>query len=159
MITKSQRVVLAGGSGFLGTRLAEALSARHYEVVILTRRPRPGAGAVRERQWDGETVTDWRTELDGAAAVVNLAGRSVNCRYTPQNRQEINESRVRSVGAIAQAIGQCVSPPPVWVQASSLAIYGDAGERWCDEAAPPGAGFPVETCLLWEKAFHEAVAL
>src|SRR5215216_3744872 len=129
MNTKPQRVVLAGGSGFLGSRLAEALTARNYEVVILSRRPRAVASSVRERQWDGETVGQWIMELDGAVAVVNLAGRSVNCRYTPKNRREINESRVRSVAAIGEAINRCACPPPVWVQAVSLAIYGDAADR------------------------------
>lgn len=158
MNKKPQRIVLAGGSGFLGTRLAEALTARNYEVVILTRKPRENSGPIRERQWDGKTVGEWATELDGATAVVNLAGRSVNCRYTPQNRREINESRVHSVAAIGEAIKSRAHPPAVWVQAGSLAIYGDAGDRWCDETASAGEGFPVETCRLWENAFNDAAS-
>jgi len=157
MQNKPQRVVLAGGSGFLGTRLAEELTARNYDVVILTRKPRQSSGPVRERPWDGQTLAEWATELDGATAVVNLAGRSVNCRYTPENRRDINESRVQSTNVIGAAIARCALPPPVWVQASSLALYGDAGERVCDESAQPGEGFPVETCLLWERAFNDAV--
>lgn len=157
MQNKSQRVVLAGGSGFLGTRLAEELAARNYEVVILTRKPRQSSGSARERHWDGQSLAQWAAELDGATAVVNLAGRSVNCRYTPQNRRDINESRVRSTNVIRAAIAGCAAPPAVWVQASSLALYGDAGERWCDENTPPGEGFPVETCRLWERAFDDAV--
>jgi uncharacterized protein len=156
MQNKPQRVVLAGGSGFLGTRLAEELAARNYDVVILTRKPRR-SGSVRELAWDGQSLAEWATELDGASAVVNLAGRSVNCRYTPENRRDINESRVQSTNVIGAAIARCFLPPPVWVQASSLALYGDTGERLCDESTPPGEGLPVETCLLWERAFNDAV--
>jgi uncharacterized protein (TIGR01777 family) len=84
---------------------------------------------------------------------VNLAGRSVNCRYTEENRREIVQSRVDSVKAIAEAIRRAGTPPEVLVQAGSLAIYGDPGERDCDEASPPGTGFSAETCVAWEEAF------
>jgi uncharacterized protein (TIGR01777 family) len=94
--------------------------------------------------------------LNGARAVINLAGKSVNCRYTAENRREINESRVNSVTAIGEAIRACSKPPSVLVQSASLAIYGDAGDDWCDETTSPGDGFAVETCLLWEKAFADS---
>lgn len=149
----SRRVVLAGGSGFLGQALADDLSKSGYEVVILTRSPRRIGGPGKEVGWDGKTAGEWTKHLEGAEAVVNLAGRSVNCRYTPENRREIIGSRVESVSAVNQAIARCGAPPRVLVQAASLAIYGDAGERLCDEGAPPGEGFSVEVCLLWEKAF------
>jgi uncharacterized protein len=96
--------------------------------------------------------------MDGAEAVVNLTGKSVNCRYTPDNRREIIASRVDSVRAIGQAIRACQRPPSAWVQAASLAIYGDPGPRVCDETAPAGEGFNAEVCMLWEQAF-EAVPL
>lgn len=148
------RIVLAGGSGFLGHSLAHELMARGYEVIVLTRSP--AAGPIKQARWDGKTIGDWASYLDGARAVVNLTGKSVNCRYTPENRREINESRVDSVKAVDEAISKCRQPPKVLVQAASLAIYGDAGDRLCDETAQPGEGFPVETCLLWEKAFNAA---
>lgn len=144
------RIVLAGGSGFLGMRLAHELAAADYDVVVLTRSPR--AGKIRECSWDGRSQGEWAREIDGAKAVVNLTGRNVNCRYTPANRKEIIESRVHSVEAVGEAIRRSATPPKVWVQTSSLAIYGDPGDRICDEKAPHGQGFPVETCELWEDA-------
>jgi uncharacterized protein (TIGR01777 family) len=148
------RVILAGGSGFLGRSLAEELSRQGREVVILSRTPkRDSPGPAREVAWDGRSVGEWAGLLEGAEAVVNLAGRSVNCRYTPANRREIVESRVNSVKAIGRAIRECAEPPKVLVQAASLAVYGDAGARVCDEGAPAGRGFSAETCVRWEEAF------
>lgn len=152
---KKPRAILAGGSGFLGKALARTLFDRGFEVITLTRTPKSARSeALRDVYWDGKTIGEWTRFIDGAEAVINLAGKNVNCRYTPENRREINESRTNSVRVLAAAIERCETPPKVWVQASSLAIYGDAGESWCDDTAPPGSGFPVETCLLWEKTFN-----
>jgi uncharacterized protein (TIGR01777 family) len=148
------RVVLAGGSGFLGRALAEAFERAGYEPVVLTRRVRQRGSRVRQVVWDGRTVGAWARELEGAAAVVNLAGRSVDCRHTPEHRREIVESRVDSVEAVGRAIAACQEPPKVLVQAASLAVYGDAGRRVCSEDAPAGRGFPVEVCLRWEQTFN-----
>jgi uncharacterized protein (TIGR01777 family) len=145
------RVILAGGSGFLGGALAEELARAGYEPVVLTRRVRKNS-RVRQVEWDGQTVGAWARELEGAAAVVNLSGRSVDCRHTPKHRREIVESRLGPVEAVGRAIRACEEPPAVLVQAGSLAIYGDAGRRICDENAPAGRGFPVEVCLRWEDA-------
>jgi uncharacterized protein (TIGR01777 family) len=153
MATPGPRVVVPGGSGFLGQALAADLAARGYDVVVFTRAPAAWRGPGRAVAWDGRTVGDWASELDGSLAVVNLAGKNVNCRYTPANRREIVDSRVDSVAAVGAAIQRCARPPAVWLQAASLAIYGDAGDALCDEDAPPGRGFPVETCLAWERAF------
>lgn len=153
---KTQRVVLAGGSGFLGHVLASDLVAAGYEVCVLTRSPRAHPNGVRDVAWDGRTVGAWVDAVDGATAIVNLAGRSVNCRYTPDNRREIIDSRVNSVRAVGDAIARCANPPAAWVQAGSLAIYGDAGDRICDESAPHGDGFAVEVCERWEAAFAAA---
>ena len=151
------RIVLAGGSGFLGQWLGRALVARGNDVIVLTRSPDsgPARDGVTYVPWDGRTRGDWTSAIDGAQAVVNLAGRSVNCRYTRENRREIVDSRVDSVRAVADAIRLAERPPAVLVQAASLAIYGDPGDASCDEAAPFGSGFSVETCIAWEKAFDE----
>lgn len=148
------KVILAGGSGFLGLALARSLAARDVDVVILARGPQPAGAPGRWVLWDGRTVEPaWAGELEGAHAVVGLAGKNVNCRYTPAALREINDSRVDSVRAVGAAIRACRRPPGAWVQAGSLAIYGDAGEHECDETTPPGTGIPVETCLKWEAAF------
>lgn len=156
---KGKRVVLAGGSGYLGQLLAKELVERGAQVIVLTRKPSSRQGPIQEAFWDGRTLGEWAQHLDGARGVVNLAGRSVNCRYTAENRREIVESRVDSVKVIGEAIRQCTVPPKVWVQAGSLAIYGDPGDKWCDENAPAGEGFPAEVCLAWEKAYNESAML
>ena len=149
----ARRVVLAGGSGFLGQCFAKELLAAGGEVDVLTRSP--GVNILgRAVAWDGSTVGDWARVLEGAAAVVNFTGKSVNCRYTPSNRRGILESRLRSVEALGRALNACTTPPPVWVQAASLAIYGSPGATVCDETAPPGSGFSVEVCQRWEEAFN-----
>src|SRR2546428_1165629 len=130
-LMKNERIILAGGGGFLGTLLARELGARGAEVIILARNPSQRGGG-KEVHWDGRNLGQWAEHLNGACAVVNLTGRSVNCRYTPENRREIVESRVESVKVIGEAIRRCAQPPRVVVQTSSLAIYGDTGERWCD---------------------------
>jgi uncharacterized protein len=149
------RIIIPGGSGFLGQSLARTLIQRGYDVCVLTRNAAGWRGPGAALEWDGRTLGPWTRQLDGALAVVNFTGRSVNCRYTPENRREMIESRVDSVRVVDRAIAECDRPPRVLVQSGSLAIYGDAGDRLCDETAPPGDGFPVETCLRWESAFNE----
>jgi uncharacterized protein len=146
------RVVLAGGSGFLGRALAEAFERAGYEPVVLTRRVRKSR--VRQVEWDGRTVRPWARELEGATAIVNLAGRSVDCRHTPKHKREIMESRIDSVEVLGRAIAACAEPPKVLIQSGSLAIYGDAGRRLCCEDAPAGQGFSVEVCQRWEHTFN-----
>ena len=151
-----KRVVLAGGSGFLGRSLAKKLLKKNYEVVVLTRSPRERTDGILEVKWDGKTLGEWIQYLNGAEAVVNLTGRSVNCPHTPENRREIVESRVNSVNDLAAAIDHASRPPRVWVQAGSLAYYGDLADEWCEENTPSGQGDAVEICRLWENAFRIA---
>lgn len=149
----ARRVVLAGGSGFLGQCFAKELLAAGGEVDVLTRSP--GLNILgRAVAWDGSSVGAWARVLEGAASVVNFTGKSVNCRYTPSNRRLILESRLRSVEALCAAFKLCTTPPATLVQAASLAIYGNPGPALCDESAPPGSGFSVEVCQRWEEAFN-----
>jgi uncharacterized protein (TIGR01777 family) len=149
------KIILAGGSGFLGQALGRTLAAGGWEVVVLSRRPRPGA-VFREVAWDGALAGGWAAELAGADALVNLTGRSINCVHTPANRREILESRLNAVRALAQGCARAKNPPPVWVQCSATGYYGNAGDRVCDESQPAGPGFLAETCRLWEEAFSAA---
>src|ERR1700682_2284508 len=110
------KVVIPGGTGQVGVMLSRAFHAAGHEVVILSRRPRPAAWRVVT--WNAETRGDWVTELDGADVVINLAGRSVNCRYNTENRRLIKESRVKSTQIVGDAIARASRPPRVWLQAS-----------------------------------------
>jgi hypothetical protein len=152
----AKRIVIAGGSGFIGTALARELVRRGCEVIVLTRRARQRGDGVREVVWDGEHAGDWIHFLEGAAAVVNLTGRSINCRHTPENLREIIASRVNSVTAIAAAIRQLPAPPRVWVQASATGFYGDTKDNVCDETAPAGGDSLAAICQQWENTFHAA---
>ena len=150
----SSKVILAGGTGFVGRSLTPLLLASGYEVVVLSRAPVSSrSGAVLSVHWDGKSLGDWAQALDGATALVNLTGRSINCRHTPANRREIIESRVDSVRVLGAALAQAKEPPAVFVQAAGIGIYGDAGDRWCDESAPHGDDFVTEVCEKWEAAF------
>lgn len=153
------KIILAGGSGFLGSSLATALQARGWETVVLTRSPREDrrAGPAREIAWDGRTTGDWVGELEDAIALINFTGRSVNCVHNAENRRLILESRVDSIRVLGEALARCSRPPGVWVQCASLAIYGNPGDRVCDETAPFADDFSALVCRQWEAAFADAV--
>lgn len=149
-------IVIAGGSGFIGTALAKAFAATNRPVFVLTRNPRPRTGGIREIQWDGEHAGDWVQCLEGAAAIINLAGRSINCRHTPENLREIADSRVNSVKAIAAGLATLKTPPCVWVQASATGFYGDTADRICNETAHSGSDTLAQVCRDWEQVFEMA---
>jgi hypothetical protein len=152
----SKRVIIAGGTGFIGSALAAEFTLRGFEVVVLTRSPRPRGDGVVEVAWNGVQAGAWEALLDGAAAVVNLAGRNLNCRHTPDHLREIVDSRVNSVKAIAAAIGRVKQPPRVWVQAGAVGFYGDTGEVVSDETARAGGDSLADVCQQWEAALAAA---
>ena len=151
-----QRIVIAGGTGFIGSALAREFASSGREVVILTRHPRERSAGIREILWDGEHPGDWIQCLDGAAAVINLTGKNINCPHTPENLRAIAASRVHSVNAISTAISQVSTPPPVWVQSSATGFYGDTGDRMCNETAPNGNDALAKVCRDWEAACESA---
>lgn len=144
-------VVIAGGSGFLGRNLARALQASGHHVVILTRSPKGPRSGFRELGWDARTVDDWKACLRGAAAVVNLVGRSVDCVKNASNCAEILRSRVDATRAIGLALRETPNPPSVWVQMSTAHIYGDPPAAVCDEDSPFGEGFAPMVGAAWEN--------
>jgi hypothetical protein len=160
------KIIIPGGSGQIGTVLARALHADGHHVVVLSRRPddRPW----RMVTWDGVTRGPWSQELDDADVVINLAGRSVNCRYTARNRREILDSRLASTRVIGEAIARARRPPRVWLQSSTATIYAHRYDAPNDEAsgiigghepgAPDAWNFSIDVATGWERAFNEAAA-
>jgi uncharacterized protein len=152
-----KKVVLAGGSGFLGQALARSLLADGYEVVVLGRSPAPLGASGRFVIWDGKQLGEWKEELEGAYALFNLTGRSVDCRYTEANRDLILNSRVHSTRVLGEAVGACSQIPKVWLNSSTATIYDDRrGDRDPhDEGSEDlGTGFSVSVAQAWEKAFE-----
>jgi uncharacterized protein (TIGR01777 family) len=149
-----KRVVLAGGSGFLGQSLVEVFLERKYEVVVLSRSPWERTDGVREVEWTGTHLGEWIKYLDGADAVVNLAGRNINCPHNAKNVSQIVGSRVNSVRAVAGALNHILHPPRVWVQAGAVGFYGNRGDQNCAEETPNGGDKLAEICREWENAFN-----
>jgi uncharacterized protein (TIGR01777 family) len=158
-----RRVVLAGGNGFLGQVLAQKLKAGGAEVIVLTRRQMAQEAGIIPVQWDGITLGPWTKHLEGAQAVLNLAGRSVNCRYHRRNRRSIMESRINSTRVLGEATAQCKRAPLVWLNSSTATIYKHSLVRPMEEAdgqigATPEAkdAFSVEVACEWEKTLNAA---
>lgn len=157
-----QRIVLAGGSGFLGHALSKELLARNYEVIVLTRSPRKRNDNAKEIAWDGKSPGEWTRFIDGADVVVNLAGKSVDCRYNGKNRREIINSRICPTRILGEAIAQSSRPPKAWLNASSATFYKHSFDQAWDESGEVGATpeakdeFSVEVIRQWERALNEA---
>ena len=151
------KIVIPGGTGQVGPILERAFAAAGHEVVILTRRP----AAANHVGWDGATLGAWARAIDGADVVVNLAGRSVSCRYTDDNLRQMMDSRVLSARAVGQAIAQASRPPRVWLQMSTATIYAHRFDAANDEVtgviggAEPGVpgywGYSVDIARNWEQ--------
>ena len=154
MSLSARRIVITGGSGFLGLSLATTLAELGAEVVLVSRHAPRRSGPWRHRLWDGRTSGDWAEELNGASGVVNLAGRSVDCRKTPENADAILRSRVESCRALGLACRGVARPPSVWVQMSTAHLYGDSLLP-CDEDSATGYGLAPDVARAWEEAFAE----
>lgn len=153
----SARIVIAGGSGFLGISLATHLTELGYDVVIFSRNPPKVSGPWRHVAWDAYSVGEWKSELDGAAGLVNLVGRSVDCVKTPDNCDEILRSRIEATRVLGVAMRAVAQPPPVWVQMSTAHIYGDPPEIVCTEDSPFGYGLAPTVGKAWEEEFHRCI--
>jgi uncharacterized protein (TIGR01777 family) len=158
------KIVIPGGSGQIGTLLARAFQKDGHEVVELSRSPSTNR-PWRVAAWDAETPGAWTAELEAADAVINLTGKNVNCRYTPENRLVIQQSRVDSTRVIGEAIARAARPPRVWLQAGTATIYAHRYDADNDEAtgiiggsepnAPDTWRFSIDVAKAWERAVDE----
>jgi uncharacterized protein len=154
-----RKIVLAGGSGYIGSVLANHLSLEFDQVVILSRTGRKEKNKIRTVIWDAKSLGDWVMELDGAEVLINLTGKNVNCRYTTKNRLEILESRLNATKVLGEAFKQLKAPPKTWIQIASATIYRHAEDRAMDEdTGEIGQGFSVDVCKKWEQAFWKESA-
>ncbi|HET7104820.1 MAG TPA: NAD-dependent epimerase/dehydratase family protein, partial [Terracidiphilus sp.] len=162
------RVVLPGGSGHIGQLLARYFQQNGHHVTVLTRKPY--AAEWQTMHWDGEHAGPWVRQLENAEVCINLAGRSVNCRYTAAHQREIYDSRIGATRLLNQVIGSLTNPPRVWLNASTATIYRHALDREMDEdtgelgggemisrnrRAPAKWDFSVRVAKEWERSFFE----
>jgi hypothetical protein len=166
----NNKIIIAGGTGFIGRSLAEYFATK-YQVIILTRNKtgvqhnnaftefevnKALASNIKLVEWNGKKLDAWAEEFDNASAVINLAGKSVNCRYTKKNRQEIFDSRILSTRVIGEAIKAVKNPPKLWINAASATIYRNALDRPQNEFnGEIQNDFSVQVCKLWEQTFFE----
>jgi uncharacterized protein (TIGR01777 family) len=156
------KIVIPGGTGQVGTILDRALTAEGHDVVLLTRSPT----GERQVRWDGATLGAWAEQIDGSDVVINLAGRSVSCRYTAANLEAMMSSRVESARVVGQAIAAAARPPRVWMQMSTATIYAhrfdaandeDSGRIGGDEPGAPGYwAYSVKIARNWEAEQERA---
>jgi len=148
------KIVIAGGTGFLGSALTTSFRGDGHDVVLLTRRPRkPG-----EVAWDpGSLSGDWPSTIDGADAVINLAGERLDAgRWTTARKASILQSRIGATSAIVAAMAKARRPPAVLVNASAVGVYGPHGSEALTEQSPPGTDFLASVCVAWETQALEA---
>ena len=154
-----KKIIIAGGSGFLGKSIMNYFDENNYEFVILSRQDFiPTKKNCNVKIWDAKNVGDWQAELENAEAVINLTGKTINCRYTDKNKKEILESRVDSTHAIGNAIMQCKNPPKLWINASAATLYKYTETfDHTEESKDFNDDFSTQVCLAWEKAFNSFV--
>ncbi|SFD14710.1 hypothetical protein SAMN05518672_101726 [Chitinophaga sp. CF118] len=151
---ENRKIILAGGTGFIGNGLIKYFG-KNNDIIILTRHPLASFGRVKYVQWDGKTLQGWEKYLENADLLINLAGKSVNCRYNEKNKQEIFDSRTASTKILGAAINMLEHPPTCWINAGSATIYRHAEDRPMDEyTGEMQNDFSVQVCKQWEAAFN-----
>lgn len=153
-----KKIVIAGINGFMGKYLSRYFLSKGWQVVGLVRKKSEVENGVTTHIWDGKNLDNtWAQALENADLLVNLAGRTVNCRYNDKNKQQIIDSRVQSTSVLGAAVGSCSQPPKLWINASTATIYRDSYDTPQTESdGEIGTGFSVEVAKAWEKAFHDA---
>jgi len=148
-----KKVILAGGSGFLGKCIIDHFKS-NTQIIVLTRGEPRNNENVQYVQWDGKTLGSWAKLFEGTDVLINLNGKSVDCRYTEQNKKLIYSTRLVTTEVLGKAIQQCENPPKLWINSSSATIYRHALDRPMDEETGDiGTGFSVDVCQQWEKTF------
>ena len=146
------KIIISAGTGFLGKNLEQFFINKNYEVKILTRNPK----RKNEIFWDSKTVGNWKNELENADVLINLAGKSVDCRYNNENKKEIYDSRINSTIVLQNAIDECQNPPKIWLNASSATIYVHSETHLnTEENGIIGDNFSMNICKSWEKEFFK----
>ena len=129
-----QKIIIPGGSGFLGQHLANYFVEKGFEIVILSRSEKSSKGNIHYKKWDGKTIGDWTTTFENALAVINMAGRSVDCRYNEKNKADILNSRIDSTKIIGEAIQNSQNPPEIWLNSSTGTIYRHSEDKEMTES-------------------------
>src|SRR5262245_56444695 len=141
------KIVLAGGSGYLGRVLADFYKEAATEIIILTRGKETTSGTIRALHWDGKTPGPWAAHLENTDMLINLTGKNVNCRYTEENKREIVDSRVNSVKVLGEVARTLRRPPALWIQSASATIYRHSEDKLMDEQSGEiDSGFSVDVC-------------
>ena len=164
-MVQKPRLILAGGTGYIGKLLTTYFLKQGWDVAVITRQPalRPNDKTKGPKyvHWDGETIGDWTKELEGSDALINLTGKSVNCRYTKRNQDSLVRSRIQPTRLLGQAVQECVHPPAIWMNASTATLYRHTFDHPWTENGEIGAhpeakdAFSVELATAWENAFLE----
>lgn len=155
MALKGKKIIIAGGSGLIGSALTEHFLANDNNVIILSRSEPFKEQMLESVYWDGSTFDKWINSINGADYLINLTGKNLNCRWTKHNREEIIESRTSSVIALGEALKKIQAPPKKWIQVSAVGYYGDTDGNSADEESPSGEGFVAEVCRKWEDTFNK----
>ncbi len=160
----SQKIIITGGTGFIGRNLCYILSEANYEIILLSRNIEIAQKVFGKYAipvfWDGKSTAGWINHVDGAHAIINLAGENIgSSRWTRKKKQQILESRVQAGKAVVEAIRQVSNKPKVLLQASGIGIYGDRNDELLDESSPPGEGFMPDLAQQWEQSVQEVAAM
>lgn len=151
------KIVLAGGTGYLGHVLCNYYKDKANEIIVLSRDQHPSHTNIHFEVWNGRTEDSWVKHLEDCDLLINLCGKNVNCRYTKENRKKIFRSRLEPTALLGKVIADLKNPPKVWINLASATIYRHAEDHAQDEeSGDMGSGFSVEVCKAWEKAFFEA---
>lgn len=150
------KLVIAAGTGFLGQALVNHFKNKFEEIVILTRGKSKTIDTIKYVNWNAKTFTGWEKELENAAVLINMAGKSVDCRYTKENKKEILLSRIESTRILNKAVLNCTTPPKHWLNSSTATIYRFSLDKEMDEInGEIGNDFSINVALSWEKAFFK----